>query len=87
MLFFNWLADNAEKCGKDDREVVLRTMLVNFGSIHTTSIVSQFFRLYEWRFFSDHGRANAIDFHSRLVLPPFTPSIYRATQGGNSKMR
>ncbi|KAJ3547022.1 hypothetical protein NMY22_g1818 [Coprinellus aureogranulatus] len=38
MIFLNWLAESAEKNGKDDREVILRTMLVNFGSIHTTSI-------------------------------------------------
>ncbi|TEB20019.1 cytochrome P450 [Coprinellus micaceus] len=37
-IFLNWLADTAEQREKDDREVVLRTMLVNFGSIHTTSM-------------------------------------------------
>ncbi|KAJ3533491.1 hypothetical protein NMY22_g7312 [Coprinellus aureogranulatus] len=34
----SWLAELAESNGKDDRDIILRTMSLNFGSIHTTSL-------------------------------------------------
>ena len=37
-----WLADIADEHERDDRDVVLRMLGVNFGSIHTTSIVRAF---------------------------------------------
>jgi hypothetical protein len=37
-----WLADIADVHKRGDRDIVLRMLGVNFGSIHTTSIVRAF---------------------------------------------
>ncbi|KAJ2930927.1 hypothetical protein H1R20_g6143, partial [Candolleomyces eurysporus] len=36
--FLQWTMDSAIKHGESDRQIVLRMMLTNFGSIHTTSL-------------------------------------------------
>ncbi|RXW20791.1 hypothetical protein EST38_g5070 [Candolleomyces aberdarensis] len=36
--FLSWLMDTARKYNKPDRDVILRMMSTNFGSIHTTSL-------------------------------------------------